>query len=139
MRSYVLIQAALIVLTASLASAQTMAVLQGRVLDPSGAAVPGASIAVRNSATRFTITTSSDHQGRYDVPAIPAGAYQVTVEAPAFRSERIDALTVEVGRTLIRDFQLTVDTRREAIGVRAELPLLDRATSVVGHVVSPQP
>ena len=134
--SCLLIQVTLLLLTVSLASAQTMAMLQGRVLDPSGAAVPGASVVVRNSATGFTSTTLSDGQGRYHVPGIPAGAYQVTAEAPGFRSERIDALTVEVGRTLVRDFQLTVDTRREAVVVRAELPLLDRATSVVGHVVT---
>ena len=91
------------------------------MLDPSGAAVPGASVVVRDSATAFTSTTSSDDQGRYHVPGIPAGAYQVTAEAPGFRSERIDALTFEVGRTLVRDFQLTVDTRREAVVVRAEL------------------
>ena len=59
-------------------------------------------------------------------------------EAPGFRSERIESLTFEVGRTLVRDFQLAVDTRREAVVVSAELPLLDRATSVVGHVVSAQ-
>ena len=134
--SCLLIQATLLLLIVSLASAQTMAMLQGRVLDPSGAAVPGASVVVRNSATGFTSTTSSDGQGRYHVPGIPAGAYQVTAEAPGFRSERIDALTFEVGRTLVRDFQLTVDTRREAVVVSAELPLLDRATSVVGHVVT---
>ena len=134
--SCLLIQATLLLLTVSLASAQTMAMLQGRVLDPSGAVVPGASVVVRNSATGFTSTTSSDDQGRYHVPGIPAGAYQVTAEAPGFRSERIDALTFEVGRTLVRDFQLTVDARREAVVVRAELPLLDRATSVVGHVVT---
>ena len=136
--SCLLIQATLLLLTVSPASAQTMAVLQGRVLDPSGAAVPGASVVVRNSATGFTSTTSSDAEGRYHVPAIPAGAYQVTAEAPGFRSERIEALTFEVGRTLVRDFQLAVDTRREAVVVSAELPLLDRATSVVGHVVSAQ-
>ena len=55
-----------------------------------------------------------------------------------FRSERIESLTFEVGRTLVRDFQLAVATRREAVVVSAELPLLDRATSVVGHVVSAQ-
>ena len=72
------------------------------------------------------------------MPAIPAGVYQVTAEAPGFRSVRIEALTFEVGRTLVRDFELTVDTQREAVVVRAELPLLDRATSTVGHVVSAQ-
>ena len=70
--------------------------------------------------------------------AIPAGAYQVTAQAPGFRSVRIESLTFEVGRTLVRDFQLAVDTQREAVVVQAELPLLDRATSVVGHVVSAQ-
>ena len=98
-----------------------MAVLQGRVLDPSGAAVPGASVVVRNSATGFTSTTSSDDQGRYHVPGIPAGAYQVTAEAPGFRSERIEALTFEVGRTLVRDFQLT-STPGVKRWVSAELP-----------------
>src|SRR5687767_7539379 len=126
MRSFCLIiQATLLLMTVSLGSAQTMAVLQGRVLDPSGAAVPGASIVVRNSATGLTSTTSSDGQGRYYVPGIPAGAYEVTAEAPGFTSERIEALTFEVGRTLVRDFQLTIDTQREAVVVSAELPLLD--------------
>ena len=97
-------------------------------------AVPGASVVVRNSATGFTSTTSSDDQGRYHVPGIPAGAYQVTAEAPGFSSERIEALTFEVGRTLVRDFKLAVD-QRETVVVNAELPLLDRAKSVVGHVV----
>ena len=138
MRTFAAGLLALLILPVPPAGAQTMAVLQGRVLDASGAALSGASVAVRNPATGFHSTTTSDGQGRYHVPAIPAGAYQVTAEAPGFRSVRIDALTFEVGRTLVRDFELTVDTRREAIVVRAELPLLDRATSVVGHVVSAQ-
>ena len=132
------IQAMLLILTVPPASAQTMGALQGRVLDPSGAALPGASIVVRDSATGFTSVVATDAEGRYYVAAIPAGAYQVTAQAQGFRSERIESLTVEVGRTLVRDFQLAVATRRETVVVSAELPLLDRATSVVGHVVSAQ-
>jgi protocatechuate 3,4-dioxygenase beta subunit len=98
--------ATLLILTVSPATAQTMAVLQGRVLDPSGAALAGASIVVRDLATGFTSAVPTDAEGRYHVPAIPAGAYQVTAAAPGFRSERIEALTFEVGRTLVRDFQL---------------------------------
>ena len=133
-----LMQAVLLLAIASPARAQTMAALQGRVLDPSGAAVPGASVEVQDSATGFTRVAPTDAEGRYHAPAIPAGVYQVTAEAAGFRSERIDALTFEVGRTLVRDFQLAVDTQREVVVVSAELPLLDRATSVVGHVVSAQ-
>ena len=130
--------AILSVLTVSPASTQTMAVLQGRVVDPSGAALPKATIVVRDSATGLTRMAPTDAEGRYHVAAIPAGGYQVTAQAPGFRTERIESLTFEVGRTLVRDFQLAVATRTEAVVVRAELPLLDRATSVVGHVVSAQ-
>ena len=129
---------ALLMLPVPSASAQTMAVLQGRVIDPSGAAVPGASIRVRDPATGFEGSGHSDGDGRYHVAAIPPGIYQVTIEIAGFRTVRIEALTLEVGRTLVRDFELAIDTQREAVVVRAELPLLDRATSTVGHVVSAQ-
>ena len=129
---------ALLILPVPSANAQTMAALQGRVVDASGAALPGASVAVRDPATGFASAVVTDDEGRYHLPAIPVGIYRVVTEAPGFRTVRIDALTFEVGRTLVRDFELAVDTRLEAVVVSAELPLLDRATSVVGHVVSAQ-
>ena len=130
--------AMLSILMASPANGQTMAALQGRVSDSSGAALPGASVKARDVATGLTSVAAANAEGRYHLPAITAGTYQVTAEARGFRSERIESLTFEVGRTLVRDFQLAVDTQREAVVVSAELPLLDRATSVVGHVVSSQ-
>ena len=81
---------------------------------------------------------SSNAEGRYYIAAIPAGSYQVTVAADGFRREVIEALTFEVGRTLVRDFQLDIGRQSEAVIVEAELPLLDRATSTVGDVVSLQ-
>jgi hypothetical protein len=81
---------------------------------------------------------SSDAQGRYNVPAIPPGRYEVTVAADGFRSEVIQELIFEVGRTLVRNFRLDIGRQSEAVIVKAELPLLDRATSTVGAVVSPQ-
>src|SRR6185436_13009929 len=131
-----IIWSSLLLVSVPAANAQTMAVLQGRVVDPSGLAVPGASISLYNPGNGFRSVAKSDSEGRYHAPAIPAGVYQVTAEASGFRSVRIESLTFEVGRTLVRDFQLTVDAQREAVVVHAELPLLDRATSVVGHVVT---
>ena len=131
--------AMLSILIVSPASGQTMAALQGRVVDPSGAALPGASVAVRDAATGLT-SVGADRRRR----ALPRcrrsrrAPTRSRREARGFRSERIESLTFEVGRTLVRDFQLAVDTQREAVVVSAELPLLDRATSVVGHVVSSQ-
>ena len=70
--------------------------------------------------------------------AIPAGKYKVTVEAAGFRSEIIEELNVDVGRTLVRDFHLAVGERNETVLVRAESPLVDRATATLGNVVTAQ-
>jgi len=134
--TWLFLQAILSILTVSPVGAQTMAVLQGHVVDPSGAALPNASIVVRDAATGLTRMAPTDAEGRYHVAAIPTGPYQVTAQASGFRSERIESLTFEVGRTLVRDFQLAVASRSEAVVVSAELPLVDRTTSVVGHVVA---
>jgi Carboxypeptidase regulatory-like domain len=47
------------------------AAISGTVLDPTGAAIPGASITVRNIGTAFTRTVISDDQGRYVAPELP--------------------------------------------------------------------
>ena len=117
--------------------AQTSATLQGRVFDASDAVVIGATISVRSLSTGFDRSVSTDEAGRYYVVAIPAGTYVVTATASGFRSELIEALIVDVGRTLVRDFHLSVGDRAETIVVEAELPLLDRAAATVGHVVTP--
>jgi carboxypeptidase family protein len=129
---------ALLLCTATVSAAQSIATLQGRVIDVSGAALSNASITIRNPRAGFQTTVSSDAAGRYYVPAIPPGRYEVTVAAEGFRSEVIEELIFEVGRTLVRDFRLDVGLQSEAVIVEAELPLLDRATSTVGGVVSTQ-
>jgi hypothetical protein len=118
-----------------LADAQTLAGLQGRVFDASGSVLRDALIRVQDRSTGFDVSVRTDSSGRYYLAAIRPGEYSVTVEASGFRSERIEALTVDVGRSLVRDFHLTVAETTETVIVRAEVPLVDRATARVGHVV----
>jgi hypothetical protein len=116
--------------------AQSGASLQGRVFDESDAVIAHAAIRVSNQPTGFDRLVLADEQGRFHVAAIPAGIYRVTAEASGFRSELIEAMTFEVGRALVRDFRLAVGDRTETVLVSAELPLLDRASATVGHVVT---
>ena len=118
--------------------AQTMAVLQGRVLDASGAVIADASISARDLTSGFGAVGHTDSEGRYYLAALPAGKYKVTVQAAGFRSEIIEELSVDVGRTLVRDFQLAVGARNETVLVRAEATLVDRATATLGNVVTAQ-
>jgi hypothetical protein len=128
----------LLLAIAAAVGAQTLAVLQGRVVDVSGAALQSATITIGNRDAGFVAMVSTDAEGRYYVPAVPAGSYQVTASAVGFQREIIEDLTFEVGRTLVRDFHLNIGARNEAVIVTAELLPLDRATSTVGHVVSPR-
>ena len=118
--------------------AQSLAMLQGRVFDASGAVLPGAHVTVRTHSTEFTRSVPTDDEGRYQIAAIPAGFYVVTATALGFRSEAIDEFYVEVGRTLVLDFRLVVGDFTETTIVRGGAPLVDRAAATVGHVVTAQ-
>jgi Carboxypeptidase regulatory-like domain/TonB dependent receptor-like, beta-barrel len=116
--------------------AQSLAVLQGRVYDAHGAVVPHATVRLRNNGTGYIVSVESDLEGRYYAPGLTAGSYRLSADAPGFRPEIIQAIAVDVGRTVVRDFHLTIGEQNETVIVTAELPLVDRATATVGHVVS---
>ena len=103
--------------------AQTTGALQGRVLDGSEAYVlPGATITVRSPATGFARSVAADGEGRYRVVDVPPGTYVVTATADGFRSESVDALVFDVGRTLVRDFRLHCRQRDETVVVTRRGP-----------------
>ncbi len=127
---------ALLLCLPKILSAQTFGTLEGRVLDATGAVVIDAIVRVQGSSSGFDVSVRTDAAGRYHVLGIPAGTYIVTVQATSFRVERIDALRVDVGRTVVRDFHLSVSDVADAVVVRTEVPLVDRGTATVGHVVT---
>ncbi|MEZ5361104.1 MAG: carboxypeptidase-like regulatory domain-containing protein [Bryobacterales bacterium] len=47
----------------------------GAVMDPSGAAVPGANVTVRNTATNLTRTSETNETGSYEFSFLPLGQY----------------------------------------------------------------
>ena len=122
---------------ASEVHAQTLAALQGRVLDVSGAVLRGAVVRIWDHSVGFDISVRTDAEGRYYVFGIPSGLYAVSAEAPGFRAERLEAFSLDVGRTIVRDFRLDVAAVGTEVVVTAETPLLDRASATLGHVVTP--
>src|SRR5262245_5124900 len=95
--------------------AQTGATLQGRVCDASGAILRSATVSVRDRLSGFDQHAVTDRDGRYRITAIPAGSYDVMATASGFRSELVAALTLEVGRTVVREFRLEVGNTSETV------------------------
>jgi hypothetical protein len=130
--------ASVLVLAFARLGAQSNATLRGQVFDASGAVLRHAKVTVRNESTGFDQSVETGDDGRYHVEEIPAQTYDVVAVATGFKSARVVSLTFDVGRTLVRDFHLEVGDASETVVVTAETPLVDRVTSGVGHVVTPQ-
>ncbi len=76
----------------------TTGALEGRLEDPSGAAVRGARIDVVDLATQQHHATATDADGRYDVIALTPAVYRVRILAPGFAAVETD-LSVQLGAT----------------------------------------
>jgi len=72
-------------LTAGIYAQTTIATgsIQGTVIDPAGAVVPGAKVTVTGKSTGQIIHATTGNAGSYNSGALIPGQYQVKVAAPA--------------------------------------------------------
>src|SRR6185503_8018723 len=113
------------------ANAQIAADLRGRVLDPSGSAVPNATIDLTRSATNTHIATSSSGSGDYSFTNLTPGAYRLDVNAPGFAHLARAGVHLIVGQTINVDLKLSVSGNQQTIEITADAALLQSATSNV--------
>jgi predicted porin len=88
------------------AHAQVSAQLSGVVTDPSGAAVSGATVTVKNIGTGASQTTSTDSSGRYQVASLPLGHYEIRVKAPKFPEEVRTRVEIVGGQGAMVDMRM---------------------------------
>ena len=69
--------------------------ITGKVTDPRGAAIPGASVTVTNKTTNQDFSTVTDAQGRYKVEGLTAGVYDIVIVAKGFKESRQADIKVE--------------------------------------------
>ena len=109
--------------------------LEGRVTDPSGAVIAGASVNVREIATGLTTTVATDAEGRYRFPYLRVGAYEIRVVdkkfAPATR-----LITLTVGGAFDLPIQLALESGQQNVTVTAEPTVIETARSQVAGTVT---
>ena len=109
--------------------------IHGRVVDPSGAAVDSARVAVQRIETGSIRRVVSGREGLYAVPALPPGTYSVSVEAAGFRKTTSEPVGLALGERLEADFVLEVGRESDAITVRAVASVIDTTTAALGNVI----
>src|SRR5262245_44766105 len=58
--------------------------ISGTVIDPSGAVIPGAFVQALHLETAATVTTTTNDQGIFWLPAVPVGKYKLFVQKAGF-------------------------------------------------------
>jgi hypothetical protein len=117
------------------ASGQSTANLLGTITDTSNAAIPGATITLRNVATGDVRTVSTDSSGNYQAPSLQPGQYTIEVAASGFQSKQAQGVVLNVGTTVSMNFTLGVATAQQVIKVTAQAPVVDTSGITVGQVV----
>jgi hypothetical protein len=117
---------------------QTTGTIAGRVLDPQGSAIPGATVTATNTQTGFSRTTVSDNEGLYRLAALPVGTYDAKVELQGFSTIEQKGLQVSVGQTVDANFDLKVAGLTENVTVSGDSPLIQTTSSSVGGLVDVQ-
>src|SRR5687768_13245103 len=82
--------------------------ITGRVTDPTGAIVPGATITVIHTGTNFTFNSPTNSEGLYRVLSLNPGMYRISAEAAGFKKSVRDEVELRTGDTLAVDFVLQV-------------------------------
>ncbi|HVS80722.1 MAG TPA: carboxypeptidase regulatory-like domain-containing protein [Pyrinomonadaceae bacterium] len=71
--------------------------VSGRITDPNGATVNGASVTITNTTTNQSYKTTTASDGTYSSPVLSPGNYFVTVNAPGFKQYLIQNVSVGGG------------------------------------------
>jgi hypothetical protein len=108
--------------------------ISGRVTDPSGAVVQGAQITARQTETNLARTATADSEGRFRIPYLHVGNYEVTITKQGFGEAR-RTLTLSAGSAFELPVQLTVASNNAAVTVNSQAEVLETArTQLAGTV-----
>ena len=100
----------------------TTGTIDGRVVDQSQAAVPGATVTARNVATGLSRTATVSASGTYRIPSLPAGRYDVQVALAGFATQVQKDVDVPIASTDTVDFTMKVATVTETVEVHRRVP-----------------
>jgi hypothetical protein len=114
---------------------QTTGTITGRVVDPQGMAVPGATITTTSTATGLVRTDVTDNQGLYHLYALPVGTYDLVAELSGFTRVERKGIVVDLSETTNLNLTLRVARVAETVTVVGETPLIPTTSSSVGQIV----
>jgi len=112
--------------------------IEGRVLDPKEAAVPGASVTATNQGTGLEKTTTTDEQGTFRLVLLPPGVYTVRASASGFAMTEAKDVTVTVGSRTPLDLAVSVGGASGSVTITSEPPVVETSRSSMATTINQQ-
>ncbi|HKS26676.1 MAG TPA: TonB-dependent receptor [Pyrinomonadaceae bacterium] len=129
----------ILVLSCVAAFAQSQATtgnIEGRVVDPNGAAIPNASVTAKNQQTGLEKTVVTDTEGNYRIILLPPGSYNVRTVAQGFAQSDLTGVVVTVGGKTPLEISVTVSGVVNQVEVTGELPVVETTRTSVSTTVN---
>ncbi|MGZ4135622.1 MAG: carboxypeptidase-like regulatory domain-containing protein, partial [Tumebacillaceae bacterium] len=117
------------------AQSLTQGAVRGSVLDPSGAAIPNATVTLHNDDTGQTLTSTTSSTGGYNFALLPPGHYTLSVAAPNYQNASRKVVAT-LGQVTSADVKLALATQNQTVTVTAEGGVLQTVTPEPSTIMS---
>ena len=126
---------ALLLSTSPVFGQESRGTILGRVVDSSGAVIPGADVRATNVATGVAAAGRTNPAGNYALPYLLSGTYTIQAELAGFKRFVREGIQVRIADAVEVNIQMEVGDVAESVEVRAETPLLSTAEASLGQVI----
>ncbi len=123
------------VLTQSAWSQTVTAAIVGSITDPTGAAVPGATVTATSVERGTTYTAVTEKDGLYRIPSVPVGSYTLTVDKTGFATVTRQAFVLTMNEVARIDLGLKVGQTSQTVQVTGMAPLLQTQSTQVSTII----
>ena len=107
----------------------------GTITDASGAAIPGATVVIRNQETGSQRQLITNGEGLYSAPSIPVGRYSVSATRDAFATQQRDGIVVTVGQSVRVNVALSASSVNQNVEVTDKPAPVDLTTQQTSGLV----
>jgi len=128
--------AAMLIIAAPFAAAQsTGGRIRGTVMDPSGGAVPAATVTLINEATHATREVQSGANGEYIFIEVPIGSYEIDLTLQGFKKYVRKGVVLDLNQVLSVDIGLQLGGSTDVVEVTGAPPVIDTTSTTLGAIV----
>src|ERR1700693_3168744 len=99
----------------AMAQGETTSAIVGSVIDPAGAAIPGASVTVTSIENGLKRSVKTDDSGRFSFPQLKPGVYSVKAEADRFEPQQNTSVSGGLGQKQTVDFKLNIASASQTV------------------------